>query len=223
LLKAANINFSNRKYEAATEQYLRLEQSADMRDNVLAAQHGLMRAYSLTGKNEEAITYAEKLINAEKVPNEVIAEAHLMYGRAAMKTGDYSAAKREFGQILKQPGAVAAESRYNLALIEYQMKNYKASQAKCFDVINQVPSYDFWIAKSFLLLSDNYLALADTFQAKHTLQSLIENFEKSPDDPEDVKAIAEQKYKEILEREELKMRKPDEPETETDLSKEENN
>jgi len=220
LLKAASIYYSKKNYDAAAPLYLKLEQNADLRENVLAAQHGLLRCYSLTGKHNEAITYAQKLINADKVPNEVVAEAHLVYGRASMINADYATAKREFTTIMKQSGAVAAESRYNLALIEYNMKNYKSSQTKCFDVINQVPSYDFWIAKSFLLLADNYLALSDTFQAKHTLQSLIENYEKSPDDPEDVKAEAEIKYKELIDREQEKMKKPEETETETDLSKE---
>jgi TolA-binding protein len=220
LLKAAQINYSKKNYENAAQLFAKLEQGADMRDNILSAQLGLMRCYSLTGKDNEAITYAQKLLAAEKVPNEVTAEAHLIYGRSAMKTADYTAAKREFGSILKQPGAVAAESRYNLALVEYQMKNYKASQTKCFDVINQLPSYDYWIGKSFLLLADNYLALADTFQAKSTLQSLIDNYEKSPDDSEDLKAAAQERYQMITTREQEKLKKPEETDPETDLSKE---
>lgn len=223
LLKAGGIHFNKKDYQGAIPLYLKLEQNADLRENILAAQRGLMLSYSATEQNNEAITYAQKLLAAEKVPNEVMAEAHLVYGRAAMKTNDFTAAKREFTSIIKQSGATAAEARYNLALIEFEMKNYKASQTKCFDVINQVPSYDYWIGKSFLLLADNYIALADTFQAKHTLQSLIENYEKSPDDPEDIKAQAETRYNAILEREKEKMKKPVEPEQETDLSKEVNN
>ena len=101
------------------------------------------------------------------------------------------------------------------------MNNYKASQNKCFDVINQVPSYDYWIGKSFLLLADNYIALKDTFQAKHTLQSLIDNFESDPSDAEEIKAIATTKLNEISLAEPKDLIKPTEPqEQETDLNKE---
>jgi hypothetical protein len=37
------------------------------------------------------------------------------------------------------------------------------------------------VAKSFILLADNYVALKDIFQAKSTLQSIIENYEGDDD------------------------------------------
>jgi hypothetical protein len=40
-----------------------------------------------------------------------------------------------------------------------------------------MPSYDYWVAKSFLLLADNYIALKDNLQAKSTLLSLIDNYD----------------------------------------------
>jgi hypothetical protein len=35
--------------------------------------------------------------------------------------------------------------------------------------------YDEWVGKSFLLLADNYLAQGEVFNAKATLESLINN------------------------------------------------
>ena len=60
------------------------------------------------------------------------------------------------------------------------------------------PSYDFWIAKSFILLGDNYLAQKDTFQARETYKSIVENYEKEPNDPDDLKAIATEKLDAII-------------------------
>jgi TolA-binding protein len=221
LLKAANLNFKKGLYDKAIEQYNKLEQTGDLRDNIINAQAGQMRGYYKSNKYEQAITYAQKLLSAEKVDNELLSEAHLTYGRAALQTNDLTSAKREYALIAKQSGANGAEARYSLALIEYKLSNYKTSQTKCFDVINQVPSYDFWIGKSFLLLSDNYIALKDTFQAKHTLQSLIDNYENDPSDPEDIKAMAQEKYNEISVNETKDLLKPADPiQQETDLTKE---
>lgn len=224
LLKAGNINFKNNLYEKSIAQFSKLEQIADLKDNVVNAQTGLMRSYYRTQKYDQAITYAQKLIAGDKVSNEIIAEAHLTYGRCALKTNDFTTAKKEFTITAKQSGENGAESRYSLALVEYNSKNFKASQNKCFDVINQVPSYDFWIGKSFLLLADNYIALKDTFQAKHTLQSLIDNFETDPSDPEDIKEMAMTKLNEIISSEPKDLIKPaEQQEQETDLNKEKKN
>jgi hypothetical protein len=44
-----------------------------------------------------------------------------------------------------------------------------------------MPNYDYWVAKTYILLADNYRALKDNFQAKATLQSIIDNY-KADDD-----------------------------------------
>ena len=43
--------------------------------------------------------------------------------------------------------------------------------------MNNMTSYDYWVAKSVILLSDNYLALKDKLNAKSTLLSIIDNYE----------------------------------------------
>ena len=42
---------------------------------------------------------------------------------------------------------------------------------------NQFNNYDYWLGKTFILLSDYYLKKGDVFQAKATLNSVIEQFE----------------------------------------------
>jgi hypothetical protein len=56
------------------------------------------------------------------------------------------------------------------------------------------------------------------------LQSILENYEKDPADPEDIKAIAKEKLDDLLLIEMNEMKKPeDQPEQETDLNKEQKN
>lgn len=221
LAKAASIHFNDKRYDQAINHYQRLEQIAELRENQLSAQAGLMKSYFLSKQFELAIDYAKKLIEADKASNEAVSEAHLTYARSAMEINDLTAAKREYTAIAKQPSMAGAEAKYSLALIDYKLGNYKASQSKCYDVAKLVPSYDFWIAKSFILLADNCIALKDTFQAKATLQSILENYEKDPSDPEDIRQIAGDKLKAIEQAELGEPKKPEEtPEPETDLNKE---
>lgn len=51
----------------------------------------------------------------------------------------------------------------------------------CFDLAKDMPNYDYWVAKTYILLADNYVRLKDNFQAKATLQSIIDNY-KGKDD-----------------------------------------
>jgi hypothetical protein len=46
----------------------------------------------------------------------------------------------------------------------------------CFDLAKEMPNYDYWVAKTYILLSDTYVGLKDAFQAKATLQSIIDNY-----------------------------------------------
>ena len=38
-------------------------------------------------------------------------------------------------------------------------------------------SYDYWLAKGILLLGDNFTAQNDYFNAKHSVESIIENYD----------------------------------------------
>jgi TolA-binding protein len=202
LAKAGLIEFSNKDYTNAIDHYRRLEETADMLDNILSAQTGLMRSYTLTGQQDLAVTYAQKLIANEKTEKEILNESHLTVGRAALESGDLTNAQKEMMLIAKQTGVTGAEAKFSLALIQYKLQNYKTSKDKCYEVINAVPSYDYWIGKSFILLADNYVALGDTFQAKHTLKSIVENYERSPSDKEDLKQVATQKLQALMDLEE---------------------
>jgi TolA-binding protein len=194
LLKAATIHFNNKKYEDALPLYSRLEEVADFMDNIIEARAGQMRIHYILGANESAITFAKKLIEGDKVSNNLKNEAHLLYARSAMASNDLTTASKEYTSVAKTPNSeTGAEAKYSLALIHNKLGNFRESQKSCFEVINQVPSYEYWIGKSFVLLGDNYVALKDVFQAKHTYRSIIENYERNPSDPDDIRAIAKEK------------------------------
>ena len=77
---------------------------------------------------------------------------------------------------------MGAEAEYNYGQLQFDEKGIKAAQATAFDLIKNMPSHDYWVAKSFILLADTYVALKDEFQAKSTLESIIENYENKEDD-----------------------------------------
>lgn len=189
LLKLAAIYYNAKEYSKALEKYRRLEEVAEYKNNILEALAGEMRCNFLTGALEEAIIVVKKLIAEDKVSKELITEAHFIHGKSLLMFDSLSQALTEFETVVKSTNSeMSAESKYNIALIQYKQKEYANSQKTLFELINQEPSYDYWIAKGFILLADNYVVLGDEFQARHTLKSVIDNYEG-----DELKAIAQEK------------------------------
>jgi TolA-binding protein len=178
LVKAGYIYSKNEKFEDALNAFLKLEELAEIPSNILEARIGQMRCnYKLKHYNA-AIVAAKKVISMEKTSNEMIHEAHLLSAKSYLEDGNDSLAMDEFTLTTKlTKSEIGAEAKYNIALLQYKKGNYTASEKTIDEIIKQVPSYDYWIAKSFILWADNYTAVKDYFQAKATLQSIIDNAE----------------------------------------------
>jgi hypothetical protein len=74
-----------------------------------------------------------------------------------------------------------------------------------------MPNYDYWIAKTFILLADDYVALKDNFQAKATLQSVLDNYKGT----DEILPTAQQKLDKISPRKPAKDQGTDEMKPDT--------
>ncbi len=211
LLNAGLINYNQENYTESLKNYTALESVAEVKDNILAAQAGQMRSNFKLQNYDATLINAQKILDAASADKDLTNEAHLLAGKCHFFKNDLGNARIEFGIVSKRTNSeMTAESKYYLAEIEFKASNYKESQKIIFEIQKQVPSYDFWIAKGFVLLGDNYLAQNDVFQAKETYKSIVENFEKGSNDPEDVQAIAKQKLDALILLESEKDKKQEE-------------
>ena len=46
----------------------------------------------------------------------------------------------------------------------------------CFQNNKEIPAHPYWLVKSFILLADIYAEKGNLFQAKATLQSIVDNY-----------------------------------------------
>ena len=199
LLNAGEINFGKKNYEAALNNFNDLEKYAEYKENILTAQTGQMRCNYMLALYSSAIASSQKLLAADKLPNELIVEAHQTIAKSALEIKDTTLALSEFEFVSKlSKSESCAEAKFNIANIYYLQNNTAESEKMAFDLINQVPSYDYWVAKAFILLADNYLKTGNRHQAKFTLKSIIDNYEGA-----DLVKIAQDKLNAILEVEKL--------------------
>jgi TolA-binding protein len=131
---------------------------------------------------DDALKYAKLVRDYEKSSQEDKFRTGLYSGLAYLQKGDTTSAVKEFEYTVTNTKTIAAaEAKYNIANIEYQKHQYKTSQKTCFDLVKELPNYDYWVAKTYILLADDYVGMRDNFQAKATLQSIIDNYKGNDD------------------------------------------
>lgn len=182
LVSISEVFLNQKKYNEAIVYLKRLETTADYKAHYSYAINNLLRAYDALNMPDDMLKYVKLIKESEKASEEEKNSSDLYAGKAYLLKADTAQAEKAFNTVVSKTKTVAgAEAKYNIALLQYTRGEYKTSTKTCFDLINNMPSYDYWVAKSFILLSDNYVALKDNLQAKSTLLSLIDNYEGKDD------------------------------------------
>jgi len=182
LISMAKLYISRKKYNDAIVFLKKLETNSEYKADYTFAINNLLLCYAQMQMPDDALNYVKLVRNNEKSSQEDKFRTGLYAGLAYLQKGDTTNAVKEFDYTVSKTKTIAAaEAKYNIARVEYLKGRYKTSQKTCFDLVKDLPNYDYWVTKTFILLADNYVALKDTFQAKATLQSVIDNY-KGDDD-----------------------------------------
>jgi len=182
LLTVAALYLSLKEYNEAIVHLKKLELTSAYRENYGYAVTNLMICYFEIGDLEQVAKYAKLIKNYDRSSEEDIAKAHLYSARAMLQEEKVEPAMKELNLAAqKSQTAVGAEARYRMGQLQYEDKEYNKAQETAFEVINNMGSHDYWVAKSFILLADVYVGKGDKLQAKRTLQSVIKNYEEDDD------------------------------------------
>lgn len=177
LIAMSKLYIQQKKYNEAVVFLKRLETNSEYKADYTFAINNLLLCYAEMQMPDDALNYVKLVRENDKTAQEDKFRTGLYAGKAYLQRGDTTAAVKELNYTITNTKTVAAaEARYNVAMVEYLKGRYKTSQKMCFDLAKEMPNYDYWIAKTYILLADNYRALKDNFQAKATLQSIIDNY-----------------------------------------------
>lgn len=192
--QTAVIYFLRKNYEKAFEYYEALERIAGSKDNLQLSLLGQLRASMIMGKMDTATQVSFRYVNLGIATKEGLSDAKINIARYYIKNNKPDSAWADFNFLLKEnkEKVYGAEANYNIALIQFLRKEYKASSKTIFELNDNFSKYEYWTAKGFILLADIYVVQKDYFQAKATLQSVIDEYSK-----DDLKIIALEKLKKI--------------------------
>lgn len=181
--KAAYIAYNfTKQYDKAYKAYNKLSSiSTDPDDRYTAALGGMRSAYK-TNNDNGTTSMADKLLANGRSTKRDKAEANYYKGKIAMKSQSYVRAENAFNQVKALIDNVwAAEAHYQIAYILYERRQLDKAQELALDFNTLYPDYIDWYARSIILLADIFAEKGDLFNAKASLESVIDNYEGDQD------------------------------------------
>ncbi|MGY3087134.1 TolA-binding protein [Hymenobacter sp. UYAg731] len=175
--RLADLEFENKSYAEAAKLYERLRGASTNRREVANATLGQMRSLYESGDYPGTRRVAEEL-RAQAGATANATNAALLYlGKASLRTESYDQAATELAKaVTAAPNDInGAEAQYYLAETLFKQKKNDEAKAAALKVNSDFSSYSLWLGRAFLLIADIYASEGDNFQARGTLNSLIDN------------------------------------------------
>ncbi|WP_169737654.1 tetratricopeptide repeat protein [Thermonema rossianum] len=193
LQRMGDYYMSRKEYAKAQRMWQELLQAAMNRRERSKALQGLMEAHYAMQSYDSTLHYCEEILKDELANTLAYSAAQLFKAKALIGKQQFEEAQ----QILKRMATentdvFGAEAQYLIGELLYKQKQYQASLDALFALNERFPNQIKWRLRGYLLIADNYAALGDYFQARATLESIIQNTQ----DPE-ILAKAKQKLAQL--------------------------
>ncbi|MBX7225176.1 MAG: tetratricopeptide repeat protein [Chitinophagales bacterium] len=196
--KQAAITYKQANYTKSFDLYKKYKELASTDDAKREALLGLMRSSYKAKSFNDCVTYATEVLSTTGLSDYTMTEAKYFRGLSYYETQSFDKSKADLKEVIsKVSNEQAAESKFKIAKMQYLQKQYTECEATCFEFIDTYPSYQYWLVNVYLLLADVYITQEEYFQAKATLQSILDNYDKE----DDLRKQAQNKYNQVVELE----------------------
>lgn len=174
--RASEIAYNSGDYATATNYYRQLRNNSLDNTNLTGAYTGMMRSAANLKDEATAAAYADTLLTLPDLSPSVMDEAKLHQAHQLITTGNTAGATTilQSLQASKNP-AVAAEARYYSAAALLQDGKLKEAEDAASKNIKLSAGNDYWVVKTYILLGDILVKEKDYFNAKATLQSVVQH------------------------------------------------
>ena len=182
LLMHSEILFNRHQYAEAMADYKQLQAKASTAERRQLGLLGMLRCATLIPDDVEIIQAASSLLAEAKLSPEHRNEALYDRAKAYLRQKAVQKAADDL-QILATDTRTlyGAEAKYLLAQQLYDAREYAAAEKVILEYIDQSTPHAYWLARSFVLLSDVYVALDKKMEARQYLLSLQQNYQADDD------------------------------------------
>jgi FimV-like protein len=173
--RIAEIEYENKNYEKAIPYFISSSNNARNKIEEYEAYKGLMGSYYSISRYDSSTFYADKVIELGNITADSESTALLIKAKSLLAQEKVQEAEEAFMSLINEyKTEQGAEALYLLALNFHEQEKYTQSNETIFDFSGPFGVYDYWYGKSFILLARNYMEMGETFQAKATLESIVE-------------------------------------------------
>lgn len=182
LILRGEVQFNQRQFGEALKSYQLLKEKATRADRRLLAETGMLRSAASLRDDVEVIHAATALLSETKLSPELTNEALYYRAKAYLNQQAESKAMADLRVLAKDTrNAYGAEAKFLVAQQLYHTKEYTAAEKELLNYIDQSTPHAYWLARSFVLLSDVYVAMGKKLDARQYLLSLQQNYEGKDD------------------------------------------
>lgn len=156
--------------------YYLLRNTSRSARNVINVQNGLMQNSYALNLYDSAIHYGNALLQNPRADVLIGAQANLIIGKSEYALGNHEKALQSLLPLVSNaPDERGAEAYYYISKIYFDQAKYDLALESLFILTNNFKSYESWLGQAYLLMADIYIETNELFQAKATLNSLIEH------------------------------------------------
>lgn len=178
----AEIAYQGKDYTRSLELYKLLRERASTSERRQLADAGMLRSAYLAGDEEETVLAASTVLSGAKVTPELETEARYYRAKAAQSIGRIKEASADWEVLAKDTRNVyGAEAKYLLAQNLFDEGKMNEAEQLVLEYMEVSTPHTYWLARSFVLLSDVYKAMGKNLDARQYLLSLKQNYQADDD------------------------------------------
>ena len=177
LLKLANMEKTDGEFAKAKAYYDRALNITENQKVKTQALEGVMECCYKLADYDGAVTRGNELLATQGLTQVKKNYANYIVGMSLFNKHDYVNALPKLEACSKKDRTeTGADAAYHVVLANFKTGNLDETENKVFYIADNFSAYSYYVAMSFVTLSDVYVAKDNVFQAKATLNSIIENY-----------------------------------------------
>ncbi len=161
----------------ALQSYKELANLSSSEDNRTTAELGMMRAAKQLSNWSELKSVCASLLQRGGLSAGEEKEVTMNRAIAASHLGDSKSAETDLKTLARDTKSEeGAQAAYELAQLQFDAGNIKQAERTANSLVDAGTPHHYWLARTFILLSDIYVKQGKTSEAREYLQSLKNNY-----------------------------------------------
>ena len=182
MMMSAEMAYLAKDYAKALEWYKLLKDRASTPERRELAATGMLRSAAMAGNDEEVILAATAVLTDTKVAPELENEARYYRAQSLVKVNQMAHAVADWQSLAQDTrNAYGAEAKYQLAQYLFDTGKTADAEKEVLNYLEVSTPHTYWLARSFVLLSDIYAKLDRKLEARQYLLSLKQNYQADDD------------------------------------------